>query len=82
MAKQYGLALALVCDAAADWVELSREVDDATPDAKGPLRKAKSDAWKRTMAACVQFGITPASVTAIRKVEAKPTHKLDKLKIA
>ncbi len=82
MADVYTLALTLLCDAAADWLELTTDVDTAPPEDKRQLFKLKSDAWKRTMVACIQFGITPAAVTAIRKVESKPTSKLDRFKIA
>ena len=82
MARPYAAALALLADAVADWVEAGEDLATAPPDEVAQLRRHKSDAWKRAMAAFREFGMTPAAVTAIKKVEKPEKSALDRFKIA
>ena len=83
MTEVDGMALAGLCQAWAQWLELQpfinavAPVRTLTPPAKGievnplyrPLRRAAGDAWQEYVRLLAEFGLTPASRT---RVEATP----------
>lgn len=63
MGRPHTLALALLCDALADWIAAM------AASATDPLAiDVKPKAWERVLKGCREFGMTPAAITAVKSV--------------
>ncbi len=78
MARVHTLALALLVDALADWIESTDKADKAPMtcatenggEVPHPIHGMKGKAWERVLKACREFGMTPSAMSAVRSVKA------------
>lgn len=82
----YTFAIAMICDALADWARLDRLMEKTTwlaEDDHGKLRanpgvRLKFKAWERVIAVCKEFGMTPVAMRGIARPE-EPKDDLEQM---
>jgi P27 family predicted phage terminase small subunit len=85
--SHYTVSMALLCDALADFIrfsELATGAEPITQTDKGnvvqhPIVGLKNKAWARVLAACREFGMSPAALRGISMPDHSPVDELDQV---